>query len=144
MLRRLSPELIAAGLALLLAGCGAAPSASSGAPPSPSGSAAPGASKPAAAASGLTKVKAAYSQVTGTQGVLYVAVEQKFFQRYGLEIEAGQVAGTQQVPAMQAGELQFGVPGGNELIGANLGGVPMVMIAAVTNVPVISMYGAKG
>src|SRR5207253_9281374 len=110
----------AAGLALLLAGCGAAPaaapSASTGAPPSSSGNAAPGASKPAAAASGLTKVKAAYSQVTGTPGALYVAVEQRFFQRYGLVIEAGQVAGTQQVPAMQAGELQFGVPGGNELI----------------------------
>jgi|SRR5579884_22408 NitT/TauT family transport system substrate-binding protein len=127
---------------VLLAACGATV-----APPAPAGSSPSSAvagSKPSAPASGLTKVRAAYSQVSGTQGVLYTAVELKFFQRYGLEVEAGQVAGTQQVPAMQAGELQFGVPGGNELIGANLGGVPLVMIAAVTNVPVVSLYGGKG
>lgn len=120
------------------------------APASAPSSAAPGASgKPAASgasaeASGLVQLKAAYSQVTSSQGVLYTAVEQKFFERYGLQVDASQVGGTQQPPAMQAGEVQFGTPGGNELISANVGGVPMVMIASATNVPVVSLWGAKG
>src|SRR5712692_709533 len=127
-------------LTLMLGACGGITAPGSQRPASASAAD----SKPTAPSSGLTKVRAAYSQVTGTQGVLYVAVDQKFFERYGLDVEAGQVVGPQQPPAMQAGEVQFGVPGGNELISANLAGAPLVMIAAVTNVPVVSLYGAKG
>jgi NitT/TauT family transport system substrate-binding protein len=128
-------------MALAVAGCGGTAPAGSAAGSVNQAASAGGSGAPA---SGLLKVRAAYSQLTGTQGVLYLAVERKFFQRYGLEVEAGQVGGPQQPPAMQAGEIQFGVPGGNELVGANVGGVAMVMIASVTNVPVISVVGAKG
>jgi ABC-type nitrate/sulfonate/bicarbonate transport system substrate-binding protein len=132
---------------LAMAACGpaAAPAATSPAgSTAAAASARPGASAASPPASGLIKLKAAYSQVTSSQGVLYTAVEQKFFERYGLEVDASQVGGTQQPPAMQAGEVQFGTPGGNELISASVGGVPMVMIASATNVPVVSLWGAKG
>jgi ABC-type nitrate/sulfonate/bicarbonate transport system substrate-binding protein len=121
----------------------AAASASASAKPAASGSAA---AKPAAspAASGLIKVKAAYSQVSAVQGALYVGVDQKFFQKYGLDVDAGLVAGPQQPPAMQAGELQFGTPGGNELVSADLAGGNFVMIAVASNYPAFSMFGAKG
>ena len=139
-------------MAAVLAACGggAAPAASSPAPSSvsvtaklaaASGSAA-GSGKPAA--SGLTKVKAAYSQISAVQGPLYVGIDQKIFQKYGLDVEAGLVAGTQQPPAMQAGEIQFGTPGGNEIISADLAGASMVMMGVASNYPVFSMYGAKG
>lgn len=144
-----------------LAACGgsaapAAPSASAPASkPAAAASAAPAsaATKPSAAAasakasgaaSGLTKLKAAYSQTSAVQGALYLAVDQGFFQKYGLDVEVSQVAGTQQVPAMTAGELQFGTPGGNELVSADLGGASLVMIAVASNYPVFSLYGAKG
>jgi ABC-type nitrate/sulfonate/bicarbonate transport system substrate-binding protein len=97
-----------------------------------------------AAASGLVAIKSAYSQVTASQGVLYSAVEQRFFQKYGLDVSATQINGTQQVPALVAGDLQFGTPGGNELLTANAGGEQLVMFAASSNVPVLSLYGGKG
>ena len=136
---------LAGAAALVLAACGgaAAPS-SSAAAPARSSAITSAAGAASASPSGLTKIKVAYSQATASQGVLYTAVEQKFFERYGLDVEAIQVGGPQQPPAMQAGEIQFGTPGGNELILANIGGVAMVMIASSTNVPVLSLYGAKG
>lgn len=125
-----------------------AASAAASAPAKPAASAAASASaKPAASAnakpSGLTKVKAAYSQVSAVQGPLYVGVDQKMFEKYGLDVEAGLVAGTQQPPAMQAGELQFGTPGGNELVSADLAGGSFVMIAVASNYPGFSLFGNK-
>jgi NitT/TauT family transport system substrate-binding protein len=146
-----------AALVATLSACGGAASTPTAAPAS-SAPAAP-VSKPAAAsstspasasaagsaaASGLTKIKAAYSQTSAVQGPMYLAADQGFFRKYGLDVEISQVAGTQQVPAMTAGELQFGTPGGNELVSADLGGASLVMIAVASNYPVFSMYGAKG
>jgi NitT/TauT family transport system substrate-binding protein len=135
---------VAASASAKPAASGAAASAS--AKPAASGSAAAKPSGSAAAspaASGLIKVKAAYSQVSAVQGALYVGVDQRMFQKYGLDVEAGLVAGTQQPPAMSAGELQFGTPGGNELVSADLAGANLVMIAVASNYPVFSMYGGK-
>ncbi len=150
---------ISASLAVLLAACGgsAAPSAgpASVAPKAvaSAGSAKPAvsaAAKPAASASakpavsGLTRVKAAYSQVSAAQGALYAAIDNGFFAKYGLDVDLGQVAGTQQVPALQANELQFGTPGGNELVSSVLAGAPMVALAVSSNYMLQSLYGGKG
>jgi NitT/TauT family transport system substrate-binding protein len=128
---------------LALAACGGAAAPASAPASQPAASAAVSASaKPAA--SGLVKVKAAYSQVSAVQGALYAGVDQKIFAKYGLDVEVLRVAGTQQVPAMQAGELQFGTPGGNEIVSADLGGANQVMIAVASNYPVFSLFGSKG
>src|SRR5438067_456934 len=157
---RLSFPLVVAFAALAaLTACGsaAAPAPASSAAPAPAskpattgsaGAASPSApasaNASAAASGGLTKIKAAYSQTSAVQGPMYVAADQKFFQKYGLDVEISQVAGTQQVPAMTAGELQFGTPGGNEIVSADLGGASQVMIAVASNYPVFSLFGAKG
>ncbi len=166
---RLVP-LVAAISALTMAACGsgAAPGPASTAPsvapatasakPAGSAGAASGAAsaKPAAsaaanvpasakpAASGLTKVKAAYSQTSAVQGEMYVAVDLGIFAKHGIDIDLTQVAGTAQVPAMVAGELQFGTPGGNELVNSILGGAPIVAIGVNSNYPMLSLYGGKG
>ncbi|HEX6512766.1 MAG TPA: hypothetical protein VF157_10730, partial [Chloroflexota bacterium] len=54
------------------------------------------------------------------------------------------MAGTQQVPAMTSGELQFGTPGGMELASAVLAGAPVVAVAVNANYPLESLYGGKG
>jgi NitT/TauT family transport system substrate-binding protein len=155
----------AAGV-LLLAACGGAapaPGASPEAQPSspaaaPNPSAASAAAKPSAvsaaaatagasakpAAGGLKAVKVGFSQLTGSEGVLYVGADQKSWQKYGIDAEVTRVGGTAMPPAMQSGELQFGTTGGSELVSVNLAGAPEVMIAASHNVMTFSLYGAKG
>lgn len=126
------------------ASASAKPAAAASAPASASAKpAAPASGSAAAKPASLTKVKAAYSQVSAVQGPLYVGIDQKMFEKYGLDVEAGLVAGTQQPPAMQAGELQFGTPGGNELVSADLAGGNFVMIAVASNYPAFSMFGNK-
>ena len=157
-----------ASLCVVLAACGggsaapatSAPASSTAAKPAtsaaasakPATSAAP--SKPAAstagsssakpAASGLITIKNAYSQTSAVQGPIYAASDQGFFKKYGLDVQISQVSGTAQVPAMTAGELQIGTPGGQELVSADLGGASLVMIAVTSNYPLFSIYGAKG
>lgn len=165
---------ILSGLCLALAACGggaAAPTSSSPAPASPAASkpaaasvqasakpaaSASAAAKPAAsaaasakpagsaAASGLITIKNAYSQTSAVQGPIYAASDQGFFKKYGLDVQISQVAGTAQVPAMTAGELQIGTPGGQELVSARLAGADIVMIAVTSSYPLFSIYGAKG
>jgi ABC-type nitrate/sulfonate/bicarbonate transport system substrate-binding protein len=155
----------AAGLCVVLAACGGGASAPATSAPASAAAAKPAtsaatsakpaasaaASKPAAgsssakpAASGLTTIKNAYSQTSAVQGPIYAASDQGFFKKYGLDVQISQVAGTAQVPAMTAGELQIGTPGGQELVSADLGGASIVMIAATSNYPLFSIYGAKG
>jgi ABC-type nitrate/sulfonate/bicarbonate transport system substrate-binding protein len=133
------PAVSAAASAKPPASASAKPAASASAKPAGSGSAA---AKPAA--SGLTRVKAAYSQVSAAQGALYAAIDNGFFAKYGIDVDLGQVAGTQQVPALQANELQFGTPGGNELVSSVLAGAPMVALAVSSNYMLQSLYGGKG
>lgn len=163
---------VVCAVALAACGGGAAVPASSAAPPAssvaakpatsaaasakPAASAAAAASakpatssaasgKPAAsaAASGLTKVKFAYSQVSAAATPIYVAADQGMYQKHGLDVEIGQVAGPQQVPAMTSGEIQFGSPGGNEIADADLSGASLVMVATASNVPLFSINAPK-
>ena len=137
----------AAGVLLLAACGGATPTQPSAAAPRGQASAAarPSAAKPSGpasagpAASGLTNVKVGFSQLTGSEAVLYLAADRKFFQKYGIQAEVSRVQGTAMPPAMQSGELQFGTIGGSELVSVNVGGLPMVMLVAAHNVPVFSL-----
>ncbi len=133
---------VALGLILLLAACGGSAAAPSSAASASADAVGSSSAKPAA--SGLTKVKGAYSQISAAQGAMYIAIDQGFYAKHGLDVELTQVAGTQQIPAMTAGELQFGTPGGNELVSSVLAGAPMVGIAVSSNYPLQSLYGGKG
>lgn len=154
----------AAGL-VLLTGCGSAapaPSAPAASPAANAASAKPAASAPtsaaasaspasgspaasgSAAASGLKKVTVGFSQLTGSESVLYGAADRGSFKKYGIDANVTRVEGTTIPPAMQSGDLQLASIGGSELVSVNSGGLGIVMIAASHNVPVFSLYGAKG
>ena len=137
---------------LALSACaGTAPaSPSASATSKPAGSVAPAASstsagKPAgsAAASGLTPVKVAFSQVTAGSAPTYVAMDQGFFAKHGLDVSIVQVAGPQEVPALTADDIQIGAVGGNELVDADLAGASLVMVASSSNYPLFSLNAAK-
>ncbi|MBV9121671.1 MAG: ABC transporter substrate-binding protein, partial [Chloroflexi bacterium] len=91
----------------------------------------------------MTKIRVAYSQVSAVQTPVYAASDLGIYQQFGLDASVELIAGTQQVPAMLAGELQFGTPGGNELVDGNLAGASSVMIATSSNFPLFSMYADK-
>lgn len=115
----------------------AAASSSAAAKPATSAVAKPGGS------AGLTQVKLAYSQVSAAATPIYVAADQGFYRKHGLDVTITQVAGPQQVPALTAGELQFGTPGGNEVVDADLSGASLVMVATASNVPLFSLNAEK-
>ncbi|HLG74068.1 MAG TPA: ABC transporter substrate-binding protein [Chloroflexota bacterium] len=156
-------------LVLGLAACGggapaasspvaSSPAAAASAKPAsaaPSGAAAAASTKPAAsaaakpasgsaaakpAASGLQHVEAAYSQASITQTPMYVGADLGMFNKYGLDVTAKQVGGTQQIPALVSNEIQFAGVGASEIANANLGGTAIVIIATAVDVPFFQLY----
>jgi NitT/TauT family transport system substrate-binding protein len=95
------------------------------------------------AATQLVPIKAAYPQATSVQGPAFVAKEQGFFARHGLEVELTRVGGPAQAAALLAGELQVGQMGANEVASAVLNGGPLVMLATCSDLPVFSLYADK-
>ena len=91
----------------------------------------------------LVPIKAAYPQATSVQGPAFVAKEQGFFARHGLDVELARVGGPAQAAALLAGELQFGQMGANEVANAVLNGGPLVMLATCSDLPVFSLYADK-
>jgi NitT/TauT family transport system substrate-binding protein len=91
----------------------------------------------------LIPIKAAYPQATSVQGAAFVAKEQGFFARHGLDVELSRVGGPAQAAALLAGELQFGHMGANEVASAVLNGGPLVMLVTCSDLPVFSLYADK-
>jgi NitT/TauT family transport system substrate-binding protein len=120
---------------------GAAPTTAAAATSAPAAAAtsAP-AAKPAAQ---LTPIKAAYPQASAVQGAVFVAREQGFYARHGLDVDLQRVGGPAQAAALISGDLQFGNLGANEVASAVLNGGPLVMIATCSDLPVFSLYADK-
>jgi NitT/TauT family transport system substrate-binding protein len=116
--------------------------ASAAAKPAGSASAKPAASGAAAkpAASGLQHIEAAYSQASVTQTPMYVGADLGMFNKYGLDVTAKQVGGTQQIPALVSNEIQFAGVGASEIANANVGGTSIVIIATAVDVPFFQLY----
>src|SRR5579862_909576 len=157
-------------LVLSLAACGggAAPATSSAPSSSPAAAAKPASAAPASiakpaasasvagsaaanpagsgsvaakpAASGLQHIEAAYSQASITQTPMYVAADLGMFNKYGLDVAAKQIGGTQQIPALVSNEIQFAGVGASEIANANLGGSAIVIIATAVDVPFFQLY----
>ena len=135
----------AAKQASTAASAAAKPAGSASAKPAASGSAA---AKPAAsgsavakpAASGLKHIEAAFSQASITQTPMYVAADLGMFNKYGLDVTAKQIGGTQQIPALVSNEIQFAGVGASEIANANIGGTAIVIIATAVDVPFFQLY----
>lgn len=96
---------------------------------------------PHADAQKLTKVNVAYSILTGTPTMIWVAYEKGYFKKYGMDAQLKYIGGsTVLTPAMISGEVSFAQTGGGAVVSANLSGANLVIIGSCAPVFVMSLF----
>ena len=91
-------------------------------------------------AQGLQKIVAAYSSLSATQAVLWLAKEAGSFQRYGLDVELIYIGtGTKMVQALIGGDIKIGQVGGAAPLGARLRGAEVKIVAVAYNTLALSL-----
>lgn len=118
--RRAHSILLAAllALALLAAGRGSAP----------------------AVAAGATELKLVYAQPSAAFTPLFVAHDEGFLAKEGLDVSFTQATGSAAVATLLSGESQIISTGATEVAGVDAAGGDVVMLAAGSNLPVFSLY----
>jgi NitT/TauT family transport system substrate-binding protein len=145
--------VLSGALALVLAGCGAAPAAPSvSAPAKPSGSlsTAPAASggasaKPAVsgaavsssalgspAASGLTKLTIIQGSLSGTQFPLWMAMDGGILRQHGIDVDLSLLTGANAITTLVAGQTQVVMAGGGEVLNAVANGADLDYAANIS------------
>ena len=95
----------------------------------------------AAAAGPLTKIHIAYSVLAGDPTAIWVAQEQGFFKKYGLDADLTYIGGsTQIVQAVLADQIDVAQAGGAAAISASLQGGDVKIVATMAPVFVMSLY----
>ncbi len=118
-----------AGLAALLAACGAPPTAAPS-PSAPASAAAPSA-KPAAS---VEQVRIATATVSANQVAVWVADEARLWAKYGLDATVTPIQGSATtVAAILGGSIDVSQMGGPGLVDAGKQGAPVVMFAGFLN-----------
>jgi len=91
------------------------------------------------------KVRACYPAIAGNIAPLWLAKEEGFFTKQGLEVELAYIrGGTTAVAAMLSGEVAFCMIAGAAVIQSRLSGSDLVLVAGVTNTFDFTVFGAKG
>jgi NitT/TauT family transport system substrate-binding protein len=81
-----------------------------------------------------TKIRAAYSAMSGSMAWVWAAKEGGYFDRHGLNVDLVYIGGTAQlIQAMLAGEIAFGIGGGPSIIHANVQRRSIVAVAGTLN-----------
>jgi len=75
-----------------------------------------------------------FSGATATQLAGAIAVEQKLFDIYGVNVEFTQSAGTTMIRALDSGSLQVAIVGGGQALSAYLKGVEVRIISGLVNI----------
>ena len=92
----------------------------------------------AVAATSPGKVIIAQSAVVTEVLPLWIAKEQKFFEKYGLQVEVVLVKSTPMVAAaLLSGDVQMGNIGGVGVMGAAAGGIDLKVVASFYNKPIL-------
>jgi len=87
-----------------------------------------------AAGNRLEKVRIAYSAISGSQLVGWVAYDAGFFRKNGLDVEFIYVeGGPRAVQSLAAGQVQFGVVAGAPVVQSNLRGSSVVLVTGFLN-----------
>ena len=86
-----------------------------------------------ATAWGAESLRLGYSGATATQLAGSLAVEQKLFDLYGVNVELIQSAGTTMIRALDAGSLDVAIVGGGQAVSAYLKGVEVRIIGGLVN-----------
>ena len=90
-----------------------------------------------------TSLKLVYAQASAAFTPIFVAQDERFFAKEGLEVSFTQVTGSTAVATLTSGESQALVVGATEVANFDATGGGLVMIAAGSNYPVFSLYVDK-
>ncbi|MBI4318945.1 MAG: ABC transporter substrate-binding protein [Chloroflexi bacterium] len=121
----------------------AAPTAAPKAVATPAAAAPTPAPKATAAPKTLTKVKVSYTALSGQFWPVWLAQEQKLYQKNGLEVELQYIASsTTAMQAMLSGEVPLSYGGSGEtFVAASIGGADVIMIGALYNKVIMYFFG---
>jgi NitT/TauT family transport system substrate-binding protein len=93
---------------------------------------------------GQSKIKVAYSSITGNQAPLWIARDRGIFKKNGLEVELIFIeGGSRVVQAMVAGDAPLAHVGATPIVVGNLRGADSVMIAATVNKMLFQFFAAR-
>ncbi len=94
---------------------------------------------------GQSRIKVAYSSITGNQAPLWIAQDRGIFKKNGLDVELIFIeGGSRVVQAMLAGDTPIAHVGATPIVIGNLRGADSVMIAATVNKILFQFFTAKG
>ena len=100
-------------------------------------------SYPAQAQDKLTKFRFVHLEANGSQAVPFIAKEARVFEKNGLDVELIRIGGGSRViQAMLAGEIRVAHGSSPAVVGANLAGADLVIIASTVNVATFRMMVA--
>jgi len=137
--------VLAAILGILAAACGGGTAATS-APPATKAPATQAAASPSPA--GLpccTKIKSAYSNITGDDMTVWVTFEAGIFKKHGLDVDLSLInGGAQTSAALISNSVNVAQFGGGEVLGAVAGGADLVIVGQLAPVYPYKLYVAKG
>jgi NitT/TauT family transport system substrate-binding protein len=88
------------------------------------------------------KVSVVYAQPSAIFTPLFVAQDQRFFAKEGLDVGFTQATGAVAIATMMSGESQVLATGATEVAGIDVAGGDAVMLATCSNYPGFSLYGA--
>ncbi|MGH7826359.1 MAG: ABC transporter substrate-binding protein [Candidatus Binatia bacterium] len=81
-----------------------------------------------------TRIRAAYSAISGSMAWVWAAQEAGYFDRHGLKVDLVYIGGSAQLfQSLLAGEIAFGIGGGPSIINANIQRTSIVGIAGTLN-----------
>jgi NitT/TauT family transport system substrate-binding protein len=86
-----------------------------------------------ALAAAAETLKLGFSGGSATQLAGYLAVDQKLFELYGLNVELTQSAGTTMIRALDSGSLHVAIVGGGQALNAYVKGVEVRIISGLVN-----------
>jgi ABC-type nitrate/sulfonate/bicarbonate transport system substrate-binding protein len=90
-----------------------------------------------------TKMRAAYSAMSGSMAWVWAAQEGGYFDQQGLKVDLIYIGGTAQLfQSMLAGEIDFGIGGGPSIINANVQRRSIVTIAGTLNRMIMKIMAA--
>lgn len=88
-------------------------------------------------------IRIIYSALTASNGPVWVAGDQRLFEKYGLDVQIVHGRGASPIQALAGGTVELGHFAGPSVIAANLGGSDLVFVGAQTNYVVLSIWTRK-
>ena len=93
---------------------------------------------------GAESLRLGFSGASATQLAGYLAVDQKLFDIYGVNVELTQSAGTTMIRALDSGSLQVAIVGGGQALSAYLKGVDVRIISGLVNIVPFQLWAKPG